>query len=930
MTRLFSRLLLGVCATLAAAPLLAAAPTPADSVSPFVGTDGHGHTYPGATVPFGMVQLSPDTRTQGWDGSSGYHHSDSTIEGFSHTHLAGTGVGCLGDILLMPTVGDVHLDAGQPGSGYMSRFSHAREVAKPGYYRVFLQDPKVTAELTATARVGVHKYTFPASDRAHIVLDLVHNIGNDPYEAALTVENGTTISGYRKSHGWASDRAVYFVAQFSRPFAASGIEQDGQRLGDAVRDAKGRNIKAFVTYKTAANESIVVKVGIAATGIEGARKNLEAEAPGWDFDTMRAAAGRQWNEALGAVQIDTPDPHLRTTFYSNLYLSFLAPTLFNDADGTYRGLDRQNHAGNFQNYTTFSLWDTYRAENPLLTIVQPRRVGDMVQSLLAGYRESGFHTTPIWPLWGNETWCMIGYHSVPVIADAYFKGLPIGDPETAYRAMRDTAMQERSGLKTYKTLGYVASTPGGTATSRTLEYTVDDWSLARMAEALGHKDDARMFYARAANYRNVFDTSTQFMRGRKADGSWRTPFDTHGLVNDEYTEADAWQYAFAVQHDVPGMISLYGGDAGFIQRLDALFTADPAIHTNIPDITGLIGQYSQGDEQCHHVAYLYDYAGAPWKTQQRVRQAMSAFYADTPAGQCGNNDCGQMSAWYVLSAMGFYPVNPSGGVYVIGSPSVSRAVLHLDGKFYKGRTFTVTAQNNSPRNVYIQSATLNGKPLRRTWFTQTELAAGGELRLTMGPKPNTAWGRSQAARPPSTMPVGMKLAALPPPAPPVQPLPRTVPQRILCGSDDAVGGFVPDPTMLDGATNAEKRTIDTSAPHAAPAAVYQSERYARDFHYRIPVPKGGPYLVRLHFAELFDDGVGERVENVSINGKPALTNFDILAAAGTINKAVVKDFPNIVPDAQGNIVVRITAAPGSPDQNAKICGIEILPAGEAS
>jgi hypothetical protein len=432
-----------------------------------------------------------------------------------------------------------------------------------------------------------------------------------------------------------------------------------------------------------------------------------------------------------------------------------------------------------------------------------------------------------------------------------------------------------------------------------------------------------MFYQRAANYRNLFDGTVGFFRGRKANGDWRAPFVTNALVGDEYTEADAWQYAFGAQQDVPGMIALYGGDAAFIQKLEALFTADSTIQTSIPDISGLIGQYSQGDEQCHHVAYLYDYAGAPYKTQQRIRQVMAAMYNDTPAGQCGNTDCGQMAAWYVFSALGFYPMNPDSGVYAIGSPVVSKAALHLDADKYQGRTFTVLAENNGPENIYIQSATLNGQPLKRAWLRHQEIVAGATLRLVMGPQPNTDWGRAPEDRPPATMPADFQYAALPPPAsdkPVVLPLPI----RIICGSDEPAGGFVPDPNMASGSVNSKEIRIDVSAANAAPEAVYQYERYAQDFAYSFPVPAGRQYRVRLHFAEIFDDGAGQRLENIAINGQPVLKAFDIFTAAGGLNKAVVKDFARIRPDADGNIVVRVTASPGSPDQNAKISGIEIV------
>ena len=897
---------------------------PVNEALPMVGTGGHGHAFPGAIVPFGMVQLSPDTPLEGWDGSSGYHYSDTAIRGFSHTHLAGTGVGCLGDILLTPTVGEVKLDPGTPGNGYVSRFSHANEIATPGYYRVFLEDPKVTAELTATERCGFHRYTFPAADDAHFILDLVHGVGNNPVEATLKVENNTTISGSRISNGWGGRRATYFVMEFSKPFESFGIEQDKQRLDQGLKEGRGRDLKAFFNYRTKANEKVLVKVGISGTGIEGARKNLEAELGGWDFDRVHSAAVGKWKDLLGAVEIDTFDPRIRTTFYANLYLCCQAPILFNDADRTYRGMDRKNHAGaGFQNYTIFSLWDTYRAEHPLLMLLQPGRVDDMIQSLLAEYKESGLHTTPIWPLWGNETWCMIGYHSVPVIVDAYLKGFRGFDPEVAYQAMRDTAMQDRNGLKTYKELGYVASRQGEQATSRTIEYAFDDWCLAKMAEALGHHEDAQLFYRRSTNFRNHFDRTVGFFRGRKADGSWRSPFVVNALVGDEYTEADAWQYAFAVQHDVPGVIDLYGGEEGFVKKLDALFNADSTVQTDIPDITGLIGQYAHGNEPCHHLTYLYDYAGAPYKAQQRVRQVMSTLYDDTPAGQCGNVDCGQMAAWYVFSALGFYPVNPNSSIYAIGSPLVNKAAVKLDRKRYGGRTFTVVAEHNGPENIYIQSATLNGKALLRPWITHEEIIGGGTLRFVMGPKPNLEWGRARDTRPPGTMPAGFTYSPLPDPSS-EKPVVLTVPIRVICGSDEVVEGFVPDPNMLYGNVNRAQPQIDTSAANAAPAAVYQSERYGRDFTYTFPVPNTGRYLVRLHFAEIFDDGPGRRVENIHINEQPVLTNFDIFVAAGGMNKALIKEFPGIAPDSYGNITIRTSAAPASPDQNAKISGIEIL------
>jgi predicted alpha-1,2-mannosidase len=827
----------------------------------------------------------------------------------------GTGVGGLGDILLMPTVGAVGLNEEE----YSSAFSHAQESANPGYYRVFLQDPKVTAELTATARCGFHKYTFPASDNAHIILDLAHGIGNSVLESSLTVENNTTISGTRISNGWGGRRAAYFVIQFSKPFDAFGIRQDGMRLNADAKSAQGKSLQAFVNYKTTDNEAIYVRVGISGTGVEGARKNLASEIPTWDFDRTRADARAQWSAVLDKVKIETPDPKLRRTFYTNFYQSCLAPVLFNDVDRAYRGGDKKNHDNpGFQNYTTFSLWDTFRAQHPLLTLVQPDRVPDMVNSMLALERERGQQEMPVWPLWGNETGTMIGYHSAPVIADAYLKGFKGFDVEAAYQALRATALNKRNGQEEFGRLGYVVSASGGQkqSVSRTLEFAYDDWCIAKMAQSLGHNDDAQMFFKRSANYRNLFDQTVGFMRGRKADGSWRRPFNPKAHVWDDYTEANAWQYLWTAMQDSPGLVKLLGGDAAFIQKMETMFNEKDDVVTNIPDITGLIGQYAHGNEPVHHVAYLYNYAGAPYKTQERVRQIMRLFYNDTPVGAPGNNDCGQMSAWYVFSALGFYPVNPAEGLYVIGSPVVDKATLNF-GK----RAFTVVAENNSPQNIYIQSATLNGRVLVNTYISHAQLLAGGELRFRMGSKPNTNWGRVAANRPPSGLATVYTQTPLPVPSS-TRRVVLPLPIRIAAGSNDPVAGFISDPNMEEGQLNSANAQIDVSTPNAAPAPVYQSERYGSDFTFRYPVP-AGKYSVRLHFAEIFDNAAGQRVENVDINGQRVLTNFDTFAAAGGMNKAVVREFRDIAPDAQGNITIRVSAAPGSPDQNAKISAIEI-------
>jgi len=711
-------------------------PTPLQSVRPMVGTSAHGHTFPGATVPFGMVQLSPDTRFDGWDACSGYHWSDSTIRGFSHTHISGTGCLDLGDIRVIPLSGTK--EEIRAKGYYPLKFSHADELAKPGYYRVSLGDPKMTAELTATAHAGFHRYTFPADRTAWLEFDLIHGVGNQVIEAAIVAESNTVIHGYRRSHGWADDKTYYFVAEFSRPFAAFSATVDGKPVEG--REAKGQRVNALLDFEKV-NEPILVKVGVSPNSVEGARKNLAAEIPGWDFDAVVAAAEKSWNDLLGRIEIQTTDPALRETFYSALYHVGTAPTLFNDADGSYRGLDRKVHApAGFQNYCTFSLWDTFRAENPLLTIVQPGRVDDFVNSMLAHYREFNQHSLPVWSLAGNETWCMIGNHSIPVIVDAYLKGFRGFDAEAAYRAMRDVSMQDRNFLGEYRKLGYVASGEKKQSVSRTLEYAFNDWCVAQMAKALGKTEDAKLFEQRAQNYRNVIDRSLGFARGKLADGSWHSPFSPYKQIGDDFTEATSWNYTWFVPHDVPGLTELLGGKQAAAAKLDKMFSDATPVVAESPDLSGFVGQYVQGNEPCHHIPYLYSLVGEPWKAQRRVRQIMTDLYNNTPEGLCGNDDCGQMSAWYVFSALGFYPMNPDSGVYVLGSPAVDRATIHLDPKFHKGKTFTVVAENNSPKNVYIQSATLNGKPLEKPWITHADIAAGGELVLKMGPEPNKAWG----------------------------------------------------------------------------------------------------------------------------------------------------------------------------------------------
>ena len=1000
-------------------------------VNPFIGTGGHGHTYPGATVPFGMIQVSPDSGTNGWDWCSGYNYADKVIAGFSHTHLSGTGIGDLCDILFTPTITD-----GKLINDLRSPFSHSQEEAQPGYYAVQLLKHNIKAELTATPRVGLHRYTFPQTSEprhASIVIDLGHAINWDtPTETVIQIESPTVITGYRRSNGWARDQHVYFVAHFSQPIINHSL-WNGLELAPSKTELRGKRVKAVLEFASNKENVVIAKVGISAVSIEGAKRNLEREVPGWDFAATRRAATEAWNKELGKVQITTQGKQQKVIFYTSLYHSLLAPTLFCDVDGAYRGGDGKVHETKaFNNYTVFSLWDTFRAEHPMLTILQPDRVDDLIQSMMAFYREHGL--LPVWPLVGNETDTMIGYHSIPVIVDAYFKKLTKVNPREALEAMKKSALQDAHGLRFYKlpqpipfaqfqekaarkelrqvaTLqesdlapfgqlcsGYQKSLSGssvgyhspypqvnsalltrsqdgqraiewesepvpvnikgdafsfvwlagidaghgarrfdffvndspwvtfngpptssdrfwqktaangarlsfygthldrsgdlfgfmfltvprnllksgqslrfrvvgenagsddwymtfeypikpqvrieneyvlieekdtigqvirlniehvgvptsaaisldglkrtttplvmgantvflsapkvetetrinvsvelGTGTteaipfllrpvkpynyipadqevesvSKTLECAYDDWCIAQLAKALGQEEDYRIFSERAKFFQNLFDPATRFMRGKLADGSWKEPFSPKFSAHrqDEYTEGNAWQYSWLVPHDVQGLIELMGGKEAFVTKLDELFEQSSTIEggSASPDISGLIGQYAHGNEPSHHIAYLYNYAGQPWKTQQRVRAITQTLYNDTPDGLCGNEDCGQMSAWYVLSAIGFYPVNPAEGIYVIGSPHFEQVSLELGS----GRKFTVTAKNASSSNIYIQSATLNGMSLTRSFIKHEEITAGGKLVFEMGNKPNYQWATGLQAIPPS-------------------------------------------------------------------------------------------------------------------------------------------------------------------------------------
>ncbi len=695
--------------------------SPSALVNPFIGTGGHGHTYPGSSLPFGMVQLSPDTRLEGWDGCSGYHYTDSIIYGFSHTHLSGTGCSDYGDILIMPVIGEVELKA----HAYASSFSKSREEASAGYYSVVLDNFNIRAELTTTERTGFHRYTFPASENAGIVVDLEHR--DKVIGCGIKVTGKDEIEGYRISQSWAAKQILYFAIKFSKPFT----------------EAKLDSLHSMLSFSTEENEKILVKVGISAVSSEGAKNNLLAEIPGWDFDFIRRQASQAWDNALAKITLAGATLDQQQTFYTAMYHAMLQPNVYCDVDGQYRGRDLKIHrAEDFRYYTVFSLWDTYRAAHPLYTLLETKRSNDFILTFLRQYEEGGL--LPVWELSGNETDCMIGYHAVPVIADAYLKGIRDFPADKALEAMKHSAMQDALGLKYYKTKGYIPSDMEGESVSKTLEYAYDDWCIAMMAKAMGKEDDYKTYVIRAQYYKNIFDPSTGFMRA-KSNETWFSPFDP-AEVNFNYTEANAWQYSFYVPQDIDGLIELLGGKERFAARLDALFTTDSKITgRDQADISGMIGQYAHGNEPSHHMAYLYNYAAQPWKTQALVKKIIQEFYNNSPDGLIGNEDCGQMSAWYIFSALGFYPVTPGSGIYVLGCPIFPKARLNLEN----GKIFTILAKNISDTNIYIQSVVLNGTPYFKSYIRHEDIMNGGEIVFTMGAKPNKAWGNNPGSSPTS-------------------------------------------------------------------------------------------------------------------------------------------------------------------------------------
>ncbi|QNK00115.1 GH92 family glycosyl hydrolase [Dyella telluris] len=753
-------------------------------VDVFVGTGGHGHTFPGPTMPFGMMQLGPDTNNWQWDASSGYHQGDGSIMGFSHTHLSGTGASDMLDVLVVPAMGPVLLQPGDrdyDGVNYTSRYDgvhagngprpkgyktgvkgyrshYTGEQARPGYYRVQLTDSHVLAELTATERAGIHRYTFQQSGDAHLLVDFAHGFHDDPKtptkitDAELKLVGNDTLVGSRVVHQWANGRHIYFALKVSRPFKSGVLYNNDAALAAGSTEAKGINLKAALHYDKLDDAPLLVKVGISGVDIEGALRNLSTEIPAWDFDGVQSAAEAAWEKELSRIRVQSSDDNVMRTFYSALYHTMLAPTLFSDVDGRYRGMDMKVHQlpKGQHNYSTYSLWDTYRAEHPLFTLYQSERVPDLVNGLVRMAQESPAGP-PVWPLQGIETVCMIGYHSAVVVAEAQAKGFTGIDYAAAWPVFRKRAMEDDYfGLPEYRKRGYIPSDVEGEAVSKTLEYAYDDWVMSHYADKLGHAEDAAALKARSQNYRNVFDKATTFVRPRGSDGKWLEPFNPRAIGHSskwrDFTESNAWQATFLNQHDVYAYMKLFGSEAAFEAKLDELFNTDSQLPADAPpDIAGMVGQFAFGNEPAHHVPYLYAYSGSHHKTQARVRMLLETMYRAEPDGLPGNEDCGQMSAWYVMSSLGLYAVDPVSTHYVFGSPLLDHAEVQLAG----GKKLVVQTTGNGKGRPYIQSVTWNGKPWTKSWITHAELTQGGTLAFVMGDKPNTSFGSSPADRPPS-------------------------------------------------------------------------------------------------------------------------------------------------------------------------------------
>ena len=718
-------------------------------VDPFIGSGGHGHVFVGATVPFGGVQVGPTNFNKGWDWSSSYHHTDSIVKGFCHLNVSGTGMSDLGELTIMPATGELKYNAGNQDnhmSGYSSLYRKNTEINTVGYYKVDLERYDINVELTASERVGFHRYTYPNSDNSRVIIDLGEGSADRPTETYLKKIDDTTFEGYRFSSGWARDQREYFTLVISKP-VKDFILYDGGNKHDSD-ELKGEFVKGFLEFETKKNEEIYVKMGVSTVSSKNALENLNAEIPHWDFDKVKLEAENKWNQELSKINIKTEDLKRKRVFYTAMYHTMIAPNLYQDVNGEYRGTDKVVYKDTtFTNYTLFSLWDTYRAAHPLYTITHPERVSDMVNSMLKIFDHQG--KLPIWHLRGNETNTMPGYSGIPVVIDASMKGFEGIDLEEVYEAVKESATGDHEpGVKKLMELGYIPGDYMVESVASSMEYAIGDWAIAQLAKKLNKDEDYNYFMKRSKAYKEYFDNETRFMRGKLTDGSWRNPFDpvrAEHRVND-YCEGNAWQYLWLVPQDPEGLIELLGGDEKYTEKLDELFSMSSELGEEASmDITGMIGQYAHGNEPSHHTTYMYAYSGQPYKIADKVRYINNELYTDKPDGLSGNEDCGQMSAWHIFSSLGFYPVNPSNGAYVFGSPLFEEASIVLP----ENKKFTIIAKENSDQNIYIQSVELNGKDYKYSYITHKDIVQGGELIFNMGPKPNKNFGKEKEFRPQS-------------------------------------------------------------------------------------------------------------------------------------------------------------------------------------
>ena len=718
-------------------------------VDPFIGSGGHGHVFVGASVPFGGVQVGPTNFNKGWDWSSSYHYSDSIVKGFCHLNVSGTGMSDLGELTIMPATGKLKINAGNQNNhmgGYSSLYRKNKEFVSPGYYKVHLERYNIDVELTASERVGFHKYKFPYSKQSRVIIDLGEGSADRPTQTYLKKINDTLFYGYRFSSGWAADQREYFSLILSKP--ATNFMLYDRNIRHYKDELKGKYVKGFLEFKTRSNENVYVKMGVSTVSSENALDNLMKEIPHWNFDKTKHEAEKKWYTELSKISIKTKDVRKKKVFYTAMYHTMIAPNLYHDLNGEYRGTDKKVYKDTtFTNYTLFSLWDTYRAAHPLYTITHPERVSDMVNSMLKIFDHQG--KLPVWHLRGNETNTMPGYSAIPVVVDASLKGFEGIDLEEVFNAVKISATGDfEPGVKDLMKYGYIPADFMVESVASNMEYAIGDWAIAQLAKKLNKQEDYEYFLNRSKAYKEYFDSETRFMRGKLSDGSWRTPFDpisAQHRVND-YCEGNAWQYLWLVPQDPEGLIELLGGDEPYTERLDELFNMSSEQEEGASmDITGLIGQYAHGNEPSHHTTYMYAYSGHPYKIADKVRYINNELYTDQPDGLSGNEDCGQMSAWYIFSSIGFYPVNPSNGGYVFGSPLFDEALIKLPAN----KSFKVIAENNSDKNIYIQSVTLNGKKHNYSYITHKQIMDGGELKFVMGPKPNYDFGKEKKFRPAS-------------------------------------------------------------------------------------------------------------------------------------------------------------------------------------